>query len=101
MPEPRVTVDRDGHILLIGFNRTDKRNAADWQLLSELSLAYGLLERDPDLWCGLVYAHGDHFTGGLDLADVARGSARTVSTSSPRAASIPGRCRASSSPSPL
>ena len=70
MPEPRVTVDRDGHILLIGFNRTDKRNAADWQLLSELSLAYGLLERDPDLWCGLVYAHGDHFTGGLDLADV-------------------------------
>jgi enoyl-CoA hydratase len=71
MPEPRVTVDRDGHILLIGFNRADKRNAADWQLLQELSLAYGELERDPELRCGLVYAHGDHFTGGLDLADVA------------------------------
>jgi enoyl-CoA hydratase len=71
MPEPRVTVDRDGHILLIGLNRTDKRNAADWQLLSELSLAYGELDRDPELRCGLVYAHGDHFTGGLDLADVA------------------------------
>jgi enoyl-CoA hydratase/carnithine racemase len=71
MPEPRVTVDRDGHILLIGFNRTDKRNSADWQLLRELSLAYGELERDPELRCGLVYAHGDHFTGGLDLADVA------------------------------
>jgi enoyl-CoA hydratase len=70
MPEPRVTVDRDGHILLIGLNRTDKRNAADLQLLQELSLAYGTLERDPELRCGLVYAHGDHFTGGLDLADV-------------------------------
>jgi enoyl-CoA hydratase/carnithine racemase len=70
MPEPRVTVDRDGHILLIGLNRTDKRNAADLQLLQELSLAYGELERDPNLRCGLVYAHGDHFTGGLDLADV-------------------------------
>ena len=70
MPEPRVTVDRDGHILLIGLNRTDKRNAADLQLLQELSLAYGELERDPELRCGLVYAHGDHFTGGLDLADV-------------------------------
>ncbi|MDQ1546601.1 MAG: enoyl-CoA hydratase [Actinomycetota bacterium] len=70
MPEPRVTVDRDGHVLLIGLNRTDKRNAADLQLLRELSLAYGELERDPDLRCGLVYAHGDHFTGGLDLADV-------------------------------
>jgi enoyl-CoA hydratase len=70
MPEPRVTIDRDGHILLIGLNRTDKRNAADLQLLQELSLAYGQLESDPDLRCGLVYAHGDHFTGGLDLADV-------------------------------
>jgi enoyl-CoA hydratase/carnithine racemase len=68
---PRVTVDRDDHILLIGLNRTDKRNAADWRLLQELSLAYGELERDPELRCGLVYAHGDHFTGGLDLADVA------------------------------
>ena len=71
MSEPRVTVDRDGHILLIGLNRADKRNAADLQLLQELSLAYGQLERDPELRCGLVFAHGDHFTGGLDLADVA------------------------------
>jgi enoyl-CoA hydratase len=70
MSEPRVTVDRDGHILLIGLNRADKRNAADFQLLQELSVAYGELERDPQLRCGLVYAHGDHFTGGLDLADV-------------------------------
>jgi enoyl-CoA hydratase/carnithine racemase len=69
--EPRITVERDGHILLIGFNRTEKRNAADWQLLQELALAYGELERDPELRCGLVFAHGDHFTGGLDLADVA------------------------------
>jgi enoyl-CoA hydratase/carnithine racemase len=71
MTDARVTVDRDGHVLLIGFNRPEKRNAADYQLLEELSLAYGELERDPDLRCGLVYAHGDHFTGGLDLADVA------------------------------
>jgi enoyl-CoA hydratase/carnithine racemase len=67
---PRVTVDRDGHVLLIGFNRPEKRNAADMQLLEELSAAYGELERDPELRVGFVYAHGDHFTGGLDLADV-------------------------------
>jgi len=67
---PRVTVDRDGHVLLIGFNRPEKRNAADFQLLQELSVAYGELERDPELRVGFVYAHGDHFTGGLDLADV-------------------------------
>jgi len=66
----RITVDRDGHVLLIGFDRADKRNAADFQLLQELSIAYGELERDPELRVGFVYAHGDHFTGGLDLADV-------------------------------
>ena len=67
----RVTVERHGHVLLIGFNRADKRNAADLRLLEELSLAYGELESDPELRAALVFAHGDHFTGGLDLADVA------------------------------
>jgi enoyl-CoA hydratase len=67
----RVTLERDGHVLLIGFNRPDKRNAADWALLQELCLAYGELESDPQLRVGLVFAHGEHFTGGLDLADVA------------------------------
>lgn len=67
---PRVTVERDGHVLLIGFNRADKRNAADMRMLQELALAYGELDRDPELRVGLVFAHGEHFTGGLDLADV-------------------------------
>ncbi len=71
MTEARITVERDGHVLLMGFNRPAKRNAADFRLLQELSLAYGQLERDPDLRAGFVFAHGDHFTGGLDLADVA------------------------------
>lgn len=67
---PRVTVERDGHVLVIGFHRPQKRNAADLRLLHELSLAYGELDRDPGLRAGFVFAHGDHFTGGLDLADV-------------------------------
>ena len=67
---PRITVERDGHVLLIGFDRPEKRNAADLRLLQELSLAYGELERDPELRAGFVFAHGDHFTGGLDLLDV-------------------------------
>lgn len=66
----RVTVERDGHVLLIGLDRPDKRNAADWRMLRQLCVAYGELDRDPDLRAGLVYAHGDHFTAGLDLADV-------------------------------
>ena len=57
-------------MLLIGLDRTDKRNAADWRMLQQLALAYGELDRDPGLRTGLVFAHGDHFTAGLDLADV-------------------------------
>jgi enoyl-CoA hydratase/carnithine racemase len=67
---PRVTVERDGHVLLIGLDRPEKRNAADLRMLRELALAYGELDRDPDLRVGLLFAHGDHFTAGLDLGDV-------------------------------
>lgn len=66
----RVTIERDGHVLLIGLNRPEKRNAADAAMLAQLALAYGELDRDPELRVGVVFAHGDHFTGGLDLADI-------------------------------
>jgi len=67
---PRITLERDGHVLLIGLNRPEKRNAADLRLITELALAYGALERDPELRVGFVFAHGEHFTAGLDLADI-------------------------------
>ncbi|MEV8214741.1 crotonase/enoyl-CoA hydratase family protein [Leifsonia sp. NPDC077715] len=70
MSEPKILVERRGHILLIGLNRPEKRNAADFELLSRLADAYGELERDPELRVGLVHAVGEHFTAGLDLADL-------------------------------
>ncbi|MDA8579956.1 crotonase/enoyl-CoA hydratase family protein [Pontimonas sp.] len=68
--EPTVTVERVGHLLEIGLNRPDKRNAANVSMLEQLALAYGELDRNPELRVGLVHAHGDHFTAGLDLVDV-------------------------------
>jgi enoyl-CoA hydratase len=68
--EPRVVIERRGHLLLIGLNRPEKRNAADFAMLQQLALAYGELERDPELRVGVVHAAGQHFTAGLDLADV-------------------------------
>lgn len=68
--EATVTVERQGRVLLMGLNRPEKRNAFTKAMLSELSAAYGLLEADEDLWCGVLFAHGDHFTGGLDMVDV-------------------------------
>ncbi|MDL9945683.1 crotonase/enoyl-CoA hydratase family protein [Gordonia sp. ABSL11-1] len=66
-----VTVERDGHVLLMGLNRPEKRNAFTRQMLADLSRAYGLLESDDELRVGILYGCGDHFTGGLDLVDVA------------------------------
>jgi enoyl-CoA hydratase len=66
----RVTVERDGPVLLIGLNRPDKRNAMDLKALDELAAAYELLDADDDLRVGVVFGHGDHFCAGLDLAEV-------------------------------
>ncbi|HXA41865.1 MAG TPA: crotonase/enoyl-CoA hydratase family protein [Candidatus Solibacter sp.] len=69
--ESNVTIERDGHVLLMGLNRPEKRNAFNRAMLADLSLAYAELDRDPEARCGVLFAHGDHFTGGLDLVDVA------------------------------
>ncbi len=55
----------------MGLNRVAKRNAFDPPMFHELAKALGQLEADPELWCGVVFAHGDHFTGGIDLAQFA------------------------------
>jgi enoyl-CoA hydratase len=68
--ETAVTVQRRGHVLLIGLNRPEKRNAFNLALIDQLAVAYHELEEDEDLRCGVLFAHGDHFTGGLDLAEV-------------------------------
>ena len=65
-----LTVERRGHVLLMGLNRPTKRNAFTIDLLMALGRAYEQLETDDDLRCGVLFAHGDHFTGGLDLAEV-------------------------------
>lgn len=65
-----VTLERRGHVLLIGLNRPEKRNAFNLEMLDELSLAYGELEADPELRVGVLHAHGEHFTSGLGLAEV-------------------------------
>src|SRR3954471_6705047 len=70
MTNSTLSIERDGHLLLMGLNRPEKRNAFDLAMLEELSLAYAELESDDDLRAGVLYANGDHFTGGLDLISV-------------------------------
>ena len=69
--ERKISLQQRGHILLIGLNRPAKRNAFDLQMLDELALAYGELEDNDEIRCGVLYAEGEMFTAGLDLANVA------------------------------
>src|SRR6266513_3113691 len=68
--ETAVTVERRGHVLLMGLNRPAKRNAFNLAMIDELAAAYHRLEADDEIRCGVLFGHGDHFTGGLDLAEV-------------------------------
>ncbi|HEY2744296.1 MAG TPA: crotonase/enoyl-CoA hydratase family protein, partial [Polyangia bacterium] len=76
MSDSKITTERRGHLLLIGINRPAKMNAFDVDMLQQLGDAFGELERDDNLRCGVVFAAGEHFTAGLDLGNVAPAIAR-------------------------
>jgi len=62
-----ISLERRGHILLMGLDRAAKRNAFDLPMWDALCDAYATLDRDAELRVGVLHANGDHFTGGLDL----------------------------------
>jgi enoyl-CoA hydratase len=66
----KVTVEREGAVLLMGINRPEKRNAFDLETIAALAAAYEQLGEDPSLRVGVLFAHGAHFSAGLDLAEV-------------------------------
>ena len=68
MSEGKVTTEKRGHVLLIGLDRTAKRNAFDVAMFHAVGRAYATLDHDDELRAGVLFAHGDHFTAGLDLA---------------------------------
>ncbi len=65
-----ISVERDGHLLLIGVNRPEKRNAFDLATIEQLSAAYERFGDDGEIRVGVLYGHGDHFSAGLDLTNV-------------------------------
>lgn len=66
----RISRERRGHLLLLGLDRVAKRNAFDLPMLDDLVAALGEYEADDQLRCALLFAHGEHFTAGLDLTNV-------------------------------
>lgn len=66
----RLSVARRGAVMTIGLAREAKRNAFDRAMLRELSQAMTEYDDDDALRCAVLYAEGEHFTAGLDLAEV-------------------------------
>src|SRR3954471_11284265 len=64
-----IEMEQRGHVLHMCLNRPAKRNAFNVEMLQELGRAYERLETEDELRAGVLYANGDHFTGGLDLAE--------------------------------
>ncbi len=66
-PEGRITTEVREHMMLIGIDRPEKFNGFTPQMFQQLGAAYKRLEDDPNLRVGVLFAHGKHFTAGLDL----------------------------------
>jgi enoyl-CoA hydratase len=69
-PDGQIKVEQRGNLLLIGIDRPEKRNGFTPKMFEELAKAYTLLETTPELFCGLLYAEGAHFTAGLDMPKI-------------------------------
>jgi enoyl-CoA hydratase len=69
--EGTITTERRGALLLIGINRPAKRNGFTPRMFRELAEAYTLLDDETALRVGVLFAHGEHFTAGLDLPTIA------------------------------
>jgi len=63
----RVRSERHGRILKIVIDNPAKMNAFSPEMMEELSAAFTVLDRDEDLWVGVLCAEGKHFTAGLDM----------------------------------
>ncbi len=59
-PEGQVTIEKRGHSYLMGIDRVEKRNGITPKIVHELTAAYNELESNPELWTGVVFAHGSH-----------------------------------------
>ena len=77
----RITTERQGRILVITFDRPAKYNGFTPTMFDELTAAYNLLDRDPELWVGVVYGEAARVDGLVErVFDQLGYEARVVAT---------------------
>ena len=68
-----VTLERDGHVLVITIRRPEMRNAIDRATSEAIAQAMDELDGDNNLTVGILTGAGAHFCSGMDLKAFLRG----------------------------
>lgn len=82
--EGSISTEVRGNVFLIGLNRPEKYNGYTPTMAKQLVEAFTRLDEDDSLWVGLIHAHGDHFTAGLDLPKWTNAMEDSTGVSRPR-----------------
>jgi enoyl-CoA hydratase/carnithine racemase len=65
--EGRIVVERRGALLLVGIDRTAKRNGFTPPMFTALAAAFQRAEDEEGVRVSVLHAFGDHFSAGLQL----------------------------------
>jgi enoyl-CoA hydratase/carnithine racemase len=63
----KITIERQGHILLIGINRPYIHNRIDPEAYHALAKAYYDYDHDRSLRAAVLFGHGENFSRGVDV----------------------------------
>ncbi len=69
-----ILTERDGAVMRLVFNRSEKKNAITAAMYGALADGLGAADRDPAVRAVVFEAHGDFFTSGNDIADFMAGT---------------------------
>src|SRR5687768_13166574 len=73
---PRILTERRGPVLIVTINRPEAKNAFDSTTSFALNEAMDLLEREDELFVGVITGAGGTFSAGADLKEAASGKPR-------------------------
>jgi enoyl-CoA hydratase len=67
---PSVTCERSDHLAHLRLNRPNDGNRFTMEMFRLIGEAFTEVDADPDIRCTLLTANGEHFSIGVDVADV-------------------------------
>jgi enoyl-CoA hydratase len=76
MNTQRILTDRRGSILLVTINRPEAKNAFDSATSFAMNEAMDVLDREDELFIGVITGAGGTFSAGADLKEAASGARR-------------------------